>query len=807
MLLNYLKIAVRNLKKYKGFSLINVTGLMVGMACCILITMFVLDELSFDRFHENADNIYRVGSQFGSADMKGAFTPPPLAQTMLEDFPEVQHAARLSLWPRNRLVTYQDKSFLEKGIIFADSSIFNVFSLNIIQGESEKALVKPFTIAITESIAKKYFGDENPVGKHLVIGSYKGNYEVTAVIEDCPSNSHFQYEMIASIITTANAWSSGWGGLCYFTYIVLQEDLPPELLEQKFPDFIRRHHEPELYKELTKDGKGYYGFFLQPLADIHLNTGVTENLSKRGNLSHVYIFSFIAIFIFLIACINFINLSTASYAKRSKEVGLRKTLGSSRIQIIKQFITESILISFISLCLALMLIELVLPAFNSFTGKDLGFHLFKSYHIIPLLIGFVLLSGILSGSYPAFYLSSFLPIHSLKGMFKQKNKLGLVLRHFLVIFQFAISILIIICTVIIYSQMRLVQNSELGFNKENIVVLHRGYSLGDNYENFRQELLKHPEIINISNSWSMPGSHFEPNTHHLEGTDVSDNITLFTTYSDYDFADLFGLEMVQGRYFSKDFEQEENSVIINETAVKKLGLTHPLGTRFHKDFGDAQKGEFVTVIGVVKDINFTSLHSSIEPMIIRLLSDNQGYALYTTLKIRSNNVKKTLGLIETKWKEFTEEQPLEFTFLDDDLNALYISDVKTGQTIALFSVLSIFIACLGLFGLASYTAEQRTKEIGIRKVLGASISHIIGLLSSEFLRWVLIANIIAWPLAWFIMHKWLQNFAYKIDVGIGIFIFSAFISLLIAFLTVSFKTIKAANSNPVSYTHLTLPTN
>ena len=797
MFKNYLKTAIRNVSKHKIFSIINIIGLAVGMTCCILITMFVLDELNFDRYHEKADNIYRVGAQIASADMKGAFTPPPLAQAMLEDFPEVQYAARLSLWPRNNLVTYQDKSFLEKGIIFADSSIFNVFSLNVTQGDPEKALVKPFTIAITESIARKYFGDEDPIGEHLVIGSYKGNYEITAVLEDCPSNSHFQYDIIASIITTASAWETGWGGLCYFTYIVLQEDVPPEQLEKKFPDFIRRYHDPELYKELTKDGKCYYGYFLQPLTDIHLSTDVTENLSKRGSLTHVYIFSFIAMFIFLIACINFINLSTARYAKRSKEVGLRKTLGSSRKQIIKQFITESIVISFISLSLALVLIELTLPMFNNFTGKDLGFHLFKSYHIIPLLIGFVLLSGILSGSYPAFYLSSFQPIHSLRGMFKQKSKLGSALRHILVIFQFAISILIIICTVIIYSQMRFVQNSELGFDKENIVVLHRGYSLGDNYENFRQELLTHPEIVNISNSWSMPGSHFEPNSHQLEGTQVSDNITLFTTYSDYDFADLFGLELVQGRYFSRDFEQDENSVIINETAVKKLGLTHPLGTRFHKDFGDAEEGDFVTVVGVVKDMNFSSLHRSIEPMIIRLLSENQGYALYTALKIRSDNVRKTLRLIETKWNDFTEGQPFEFTFLDDDLTALYVSDMKTGQTVALFSVLSIFIACLGLFGLASYAAEQRTKEIGIRKVLGASIQQIVGLLSSEFLKWVLIANIIAWPVAWFAMNRWLENFAYKINIGVGIFIFSGFVSLLIAFLTVSFKTIKTANSNPV----------
>jgi putative ABC transport system permease protein len=759
--------------------------------------MFVIDELSFDRYHKNADNIYRVSTQFGLAEMKNAFTPPPLAQAMLDDFPEVEYAARLSLWPRERLVCYKEKSFLEKGIIFADSSIFNVFSLNVRQGNPDKSLVKPFTIAITESIAKKYFGDEDPIGKHLIIGSYKGNYEITAIIEDCPRNSHFQYDIIASIITTATAWETSWGGSCYYTYIVLQPDIPPSQLEEKFPDFIQKHLDPELYEELTKNGTSYYGFFLQPLQEIHLSSDIFDSLSKKGNRTYVYVFSCIALFVFLIACINYINLSTALYTKRSKEVGLRKTIGSSRKQIIQQFITESIVISFISVCFAIVIVELIIPLFNNFTGKDLSFNLFVDYSIIPLLLGFIFLSGILSGSYPAFFISSIKPIEILKGRLIRKNRLGLTLRHTLVIFQFAISILIIICTVMIYNQLRFVQNSELGFDKDNILVIHRGYSLGDNYENFRQELLQYPEILNISNSESMPGRHFDPNSHQMEGTQVSEKTTLFTTYGDYNFAELFGLEILQGRYFSSDFDHEENSVIINETAAQKLGLENPIGTKFYKRFGNAKEGEFVTVVGVVKDVNFTSLHTAIEPMIIRYLSDNQSYVRYTSLKIRSEHVQETLSLIETKWKKFTGDQPFEYTFLDDDLNALYLNDAKTGQTIALFSALSIFIACLGLFGLASYASEQRIKEIGVRKVLGASVRQIVVLLSSDFLKWVLFANLIAWPVAWYAMNKWLQNFAYRTNIGVGVFLFSGLIAILIAFLTVSFRTIKAANANPV----------
>ncbi len=797
MFRNYLKITYRNLIKHKAFSFINITGLAIGIACCTLITMFVIDELSFDVYHEKVDNIYRVCCQIDSEELKGAYSPPPLMQAMLDDFPEVEYAARISLWPRNRLVSYKEKSFLEKGIIFADSSIFNVFSLNVTQGDPDKALTRPFTIAITESIAKKYFGDDNPIGKHLVVGTYKGNYEITAVLEDCPSNSHFQYDIIASIITTANAWNTSWGGLSYFTYIVLQDGILPSRLEEKFPDFIRRHHDPELYEELTQNDKSYYGYFLQPLKDIHLSSGINDDLSKRGNPTYVYVFSCIALFIFLIACINYINLSTALYIKRSKEVGLRKTIGSTRKQIIQQFIIESIVISSISVCIATVIVELILPFLNNFTGKNLSFNLFGDYYIIPVLLGFIFISGILSGSYPAFYISSFKPIEVLKGRFIRKNRLGLTLRHTLVIFQFAISILIIICTVIIYNQLRFVQRSELGFNKDNILVIHRGYSLGDNYGNFRRELLQHPEILNISNSESIPGRHFEPNSHQMEGTQISEKTTLFTTYGDDNFADLFGLEILQGRYFSRDFDYEENSVIINETAAQKLGLENPIGTKFYKRFGNAKEGEFVTVVGVVKDVNFSSLHNLIEPMIIRFLSDNQGYVRYTSLKIRPEHVRKTLQLIETKWKKFTEDQPFEYTFLDDDLNALYLTDVKTGQTIALFSVLSILVACLGLFGLASYTTEQRIKEVGVRKVLGASIEQIVRLLSSDFLKWVFLANLIAWPIAWYAMNKWLQTFAYRTSINIGVFLFSGLIALTIAFLTVSFKTIKAANSNPV----------
>nr|NQU88840.1 ABC transporter permease [Bacteroidota bacterium] len=797
MFKNYIKIAFRNLLRHKGYSFINIVGLAVGMACFILITLFVLNELSFDKHHDKAGLIYRICSQFESAGMKGAYSVPPMAQALLDDFPEVQYAARLSLWPRNPLVIYENKQFLEKGLIYADSSIFNVFTIPVVLGNPETALTKPFTIVITKNIAEKYFGNENPLGKILLMGTAKNQFKVTAVVENCPHNSHFQFEMIASLSSSETSRETSWGGSTYFTYIVLPENFPSSQLEAKFPGFIKRHMSPRLYNELTKNGEGYYGFFLQPLLDIHLNSDIIDGLSKKGNITYVYVFSFIALFILLIACINFMNLSTATYANRSKEIGLRKALGSNRTQLIKQFLSESMLISFASLIFTILMIELALPAFNNFTDKQLNLDYFGNYYVIPGLLGFVIVAGIIAGSYPAFFLSSLHPVRSLKGSFKKSKGGGLVLRRGLVLFQFTISAMNIFCTFIVYSQLRSMYRSDLGFDKDHIVVIHNGSALGNRYENFRQDLLQHPEIISVSNTETLPGRHFDPNGHRLEGASDSDYNTLYTIYADYDFADLIGLEIVEGRYFSREFSFDENAVVINETAVKMLGLANPVGTRFYKGFGNAKEGEFVTIVGVVKDIKFFSLHHEIGPMIIRFLSELQGSVRYTSVKIRPENIKQTISLIERIWSESSRAYPFEFTSFNDDLSMQYSNEQKTGQMMVVFSGLSILIAFLGLFGLISFSAEQRTKEIGVRKVFGGSTINILYLLSRETVILVVISNVIVGPLAYYAMINWLQNFAYPIAINPLTFVYTLFLMLIIAVLTVSYQAFKAARANPV----------
>ncbi len=799
---NYLKIALRNLVKHKGYSAINIIGFSIGMACSILIALFIFDELSFDRHNEKADRIYRVGAKFGVDRFKIAFTAPPMAEAMMDDFPEIEYAVRMSLWPRNVIVSNSDKRFVEKKIIYADSSIFNVFTIPLIHGDPNTALRDPRTILLTESIARKYYGDQDPMGKFLTIGKENTPYIITGIVKDCNPKSHFQYDFIVSLSTSENSYSDGWMGHTYFTYIVMKENSVPSQLELKFPEFIKRHYGPQFlqkngmeYDEHLKDEKNYYNYWLQPLMDIHLASEGNDMLSVKGDIFFVYVLSIIAAFILLIACINFMNLSTARYTKRSKEVGMRKVLGSSRRQLIRQFITESVILSLSSLIIAVIFINAILPGFNGFTEKVLVFNIMDNGYIFPGLILFTLVVGMIAGSYPAFFLSSFSPISVLKGAVKQRAGSNILVRRILVVFQFTISIVILIGTFVVYDQLTYMRDVKLGFNRDNIVIVHRSRALGEKFEAFKQELLNSQAVLGVSNTESLPGRHFNPNSHNLEGRPKAEQKVLWTMYGDHEFAELYNLQLSEGRYFSKDISSDQNAVVINETAVEFLGLTEPLGKRFHKDFGEYREGDFVTVIGVVKDINFQSLHEEIKPMIIR--NSANIIANYTSIKIKGGYIRETLSMIEDKWNELTGEEPFQYTFFDDDLNNLYRNEQKTGSVFTVFSALAIFIACLGLFGLISFNAEQRTKEIGIRKTLGAKVSTIIMLLSKEITILVLISAVIASPFAFFGMYNWLQNFAYRTSIHPLVFLSTALLTLLIALITIVFQAYKAARANPV----------
>ena len=805
MFRNYLKVALRNIKRHKGFSFINIVGLATGMACSILIAIFVFYELSFDKHHENANQIYRVGAQYGpTTDMRGGFTAPPMAQAFLDDFPEIIQAARYSPWPRNYLVRIGEKKFMEKGIKYADASIFDVFSIPFIMGNPKTALSDPFTIVITEDIARKYFGDENPLGKSLRFEDIEESYLVSGVVENCPGNSHFQFDMIASFISRQNSRDTGWMGHSLFTYVVLQEGIAPSQLEEKFPDFILQHYGPQFfaqtglhYEDYLEDEEQYYGYFLEPLLDIHLRSDTMENLSMKGRIIYIYVFSIIAVFILLLACINYMNLSTARFSQRTKEVGIRKVLGSEKKHLVLQFIGESTLFSFIALILSVLAVKAVLPAFSNLADRQLSFHLFDNAYILPVLIGYAFFVGVLAGSYPAFFLSASQPARTIKGSSYKKTPGNLLLRRVLVILQFSTTVFIFLGTIVISSQLRYVQNKQLGFDKEQIVVIPRAYTLGRQATAFKQELLKYPHFLTISNTESLPGRHFNPNGHRLEGRPATEEHVLHTMYGDDELVKLLDLEIVKGRYFSKDVLTDMTSaVVINETAARELGLKEPIGKRFHKEFGDALEGEFVTIIGVLKDFHFHSLHHEILPMLIRPLSEREWF--YTSIKIRSENIKETLGLIEKNWSKFSNGQPFEYSFLDEDFNNLYRSEQRTGKISTIFFLLAIFVACLGLLGLVSFSAQQRTKEIGIRKVLGASASKIVYLLSREVIALVIVSVYISSPIAYLIMSNWLQNFSFRIEITVWMFILTALAILFMALLTISYQAIKTACANPAN---------
>ncbi|MFC2165046.1 ABC transporter permease [Acidobacteriota bacterium] len=803
MFKNYLKLALRSIQKHKGFSFINIAGLTVGLACSICIAVYVRHELSFDKHHENAHRIYRVCPQFGpGGETSIAWTSPPMAQAMLEDFPEVEKAIRFDPWPSNDLVRYGEKSFLEKRIKYADDGIFDVFTIPFLLGDPETALIDPHTIVITQGVALKYFGTENPLGKSLRFVDRKKDFKVTGVVENCPDASHLQYDMIASLASTRLSLSNRWMSHCYFTYVCLSEGIKPSQLEEKFPDFVLRHYGPQFladtgvrFEEHIKDKENYFVYILQPLPDIHLNTQINDNLSIKGNPVAIYAFFIIAVFILLIACINFMNLSTARFTQRSKEVGLRKVLGSSRKQLIWQFLGESVFMSLVALAFSLVIVQIVMPVFGRLADRQLALNYVQDVYLLPALICVALFVGILAGSYPAFFLSSFQPARAIKGAIHKRGKGHLNLRRALVILQFGITFAVFFGTLVISHQLRFFRQKNLGFDKDQIVVIHRANDLGSQAESFKQELLRHPQIKTISHTETLPGRHYNPNSHHLEGRPSTETPVLWTMYADSDYVELLGLETATGRYFSREIPTDMTSaVVINETAVKELGLNDPIGKRFDKEFGGAKKGEYVTIIGVVKDYHFLSLHHDILPMLIRPLSADVWR--YTSIKVGPERIPETLALIESAWRKFAGGQPFEYSFLDDDFDSLYKSEKRAGQLFSLFSFLAIFVACLGLFGLVSFAAEQRTKEIGIRKVLGASVSRIILLLSREVILLVFVASLIAAPLGFLAMRKWLENFAYRIDLSPSLFMVTAMITLSIAVLSVSYRAIKAACANP-----------
>jgi putative ABC transport system permease protein len=801
MFKNYIRTALRYLFKHKGYSLINIMGLAIGMACCLLILLYVRHELSYDTFNEKADRIYRVSmeARWGGRDFDIAVQAAPMAKTVVEEYPEIVDAVRF----RNRgayIVQYGDMSFRERRVIFTDPSFFNIFSIPLLKGDPETALSSPNALVISRKTAEKYFRDEDPVGKTLRLDN-RDDFLVTGVFEEIPDNSHFHYDMLLSLESLAESKNQMWLSQNFQTYILVREGTDWKELETKLQGVMEKYFFPVVAKmlgismdELGESEDMFARNYLQSLGSIHLHSDVQGELEPNSDIRYVYIFSAIALFVLLIASINFMNLTTARSAGRAKEVGIRKVMGSFRRHLVRQFLTESLLLSFLSMVLALGLVRLALPLFNNLAGKTLAMSFLFQGPMIAITVLIAVVTGFLAGSYPAFFISAFQPVKVLKGQLRTGVKSG-KLRSGLVIFQFAASIILIISTFMVQRQLHYVQNKKLGFDKEQVLILDNAYLLRDQAEALRDAMLVYPQVSRGTISGYLPiPSNRNQSAVFPEGERDSAQATSFQNWTvDYDYIDTLGMTIVEGRNFSREFSTDTDAAIVNQAVLKQFGWldinNHRLG-RIMNQKGDVK---LYNVIGVVEDFHYESLRSTIGPLVM-FLGDSRGLMSF---RIETEDISRTVGLLESKWKEFLPHQPFEYMFLDARFNELYRTEQQIGRIFGVFATLAIVIGCLGLFGLAAFTAEQRTKEIGIRKVLGASAPGIIRLLLKEFVILVGISNLVAWPIAYLVMRRWLQDFAYRTSLGLGVFLLAGVLTLLIALFTVSFQAVKAALAEPI----------
>lgn len=796
MIKNYFKTAWRNFRSNKVFSFINLVGLSVGLACFVLMAVFVYDELNYDTYPAAAKNMYRVNLNVAGNGTVDVYPNVDMGvgPGMKKELPEIKDVARMA--PAKDFVRYEDKQFKEDKLAFVDSNFMQLFSIPLMEGSGKEALVQPNSVVISKAFAKKYFGDAPALGKSLVIGLRDAVYKVTGVFDKVPDNSHFHFDAFISL-STFHVQNPTWSNLGEFTYLLLNENADPKRLEAKFPQLVAKYVVPEIQHDMgvslaeAQKSVGTFVFSLQRLKDIHLYSHTKYELEPNGDIQYVYIFSALAIFILLLACVNFTNLSIARSVKRAKEVGVRKVMGSARSHLIKQFLSESVLVSFGAMLLAFVLIVLLLPNFNQVAGKQIGLAYFLNYKfllLIPVLIFFV---GIVAGIYPSFFLASFNPVKVLKGAAvkgKQKN----ILRSGLIVFQFFVSTTLIIATAIVYEQLNYMHNKKLGYDKEQVLFLPEGRLLDKNQDAFKQELSKDSRVVASSISRSVPGNDFIDGTqvHPVNDNGNGSEIHMNIYHVDYDYLNTLGMQVKQGRYFSKELPTDSTAVVINEEAAKQLGWNP--STAIGKTIVRSGQQRF-NVIGVLSDFHYTSAKEKIAPLMM-LLGGNYGGLV---VKIKATDVTGFLNDLKSKWNSFSPKGPLSYYFLDEKFASLYESELRTQQIFSAFALLAIVIAALGLFGLSAFVIEQRTKEIGIRKVLGASVQQLLLLVSKEFLALVMIAFLIAIPVAYWGMHKWLESYAYRIHIGIGVFIMAGCAAAIIALLTISFQAIKAAISNPV----------
>ena len=789
MIKNYLRIAWRNTKRHRGFSLINIVGLAIGMACSILILVWIQDELSFDRFHEKRDRIYRIIVENEQGFKAAGTCPIPLAPLLKERYPEVLESARFCNGFQKFLIESEGRVFSEEiGIV--DPSFFEIFTFPFTEGDPGTAFDDPHSLVMTERLAQKYFGTEHPVGKTLLILSSdreKISFTVTGLLKNIPHNSHLKLDIFVpfnaldELVWWANDFEK-WGDWSYFTYVLLQPGSSVLEVNTKITSLV---------KESYKQGEMTDKFTLQPLTRIHLYSNYKYDLAGHGDIHTIHIFAIVALFILLIACANFMNLSTARFAKRAKEVGLRKTVGAQRIQLTRQFFCESLFLVLLSFFAALVLVKLAQPVFNQLTGKQLGMDLANFWFVLSLVL-VVVFTGLLSGSYPALFLSALQPAEVLRGVTKTSTKGGLF-RKILVVIQFSLSIIIIICTIAVFNQLNFLRHKKLGFNKDNIIYMPLTGEFRAYYDLARNELLQNPSIVDVTASDQLFTEISRSSEGaRLEGIEVCKHTGINFLTADFNFLKAFNMTLSEGRTFSKELSTDaDKAVIINQTLANALGAESLIG----KGLYNYSEGKTRRIIGIVEDFHFESLHSQVRPLMIVPQSRSDFKFMY--VRIGQDAVPDSIKSLKGIWKKYGFKNPFEYHFLDQTIDLLYASEQRMGKLFFYFALLAIFISCLGLFGLASFMAEQRTKEIGIRKILGASVSGIVNLLSKDFAKWIIISNIIAWPIAYFAMRSWLQNFAYRTNIHLWVFLVSGALAFGIAVLTMSCQSVKAAVANPV----------
>ncbi len=792
MIKNYLKIALRNFKRYKGYSFINIVGFAIGIACCLLILLYVRHELSYDRYHKDVERVCRVvlDIRFQTAENR-VFAPisPMVAPTLKAEYPQVENTARV-LTRSSRLVRREEKLFYEDRFMLADQELFDIFTIPFVQGNRQEALTRPNTLVVSQRMAIKYFSNVSPLGETLEINQQE--YEITGVVKDSPENTHLKYDLIASLETLRD-WEgmSYWDSTSFYTYLKLRSGVNM----QEFSQQISRLADKYISEQMERDYGATFHYFLQPLSSVHLHSHLRYETEPPGNPVYITIFSFVGLFILIIACLNFINLSTARAANRAKEVGLRKVVGAQKLQLIGQFMGESLLVAFLSLGLAMVIASFAIPLLNDLIGINLHIKTLLMPGMLLSLIGGAVLVGLAAGLYPAFMLSAFRPAFTLKGVQRAGTR-SLALRTVLVVVQFAISVVLIIGTLTMYRQFNFMKNQYLGFEKEQKLVLplREGINIQENFTSVKDMFSKHSSVTGVTVSSTVPGRGLANFGVVPLGEDNPKSQSMFHMYFDDDFIPEYGIDMVAGRAFQKEIKTDlMGAFLINEAAVRAFGWSRPeeaLGKRLKTGMGDRVN----PIIGVTKDFHYRGLQSEVEPLVIEFLPWT---FRYITLSINITDLNDTLAFLRSQWKALWPDNPFEHFFLDTDFDRQYRADEQTGNIFGIFTFLGLFIACLGLLGLASFTAEGRNKEIGIRKVLGASVGGIVLLLSRQFTKWILLANCIAWPVAYYFMDRWLKNFAFRIDMGVWIFVLSGIFVLFIAVLTVCYHTIKAAISNPV----------